>query len=104
MVHYKCDLCGKELTPVCDLRYVVRISAYPGGDPDQITEEDLEEDHMEAVAEMIRRDESPGEDDPINSYRAFRFDLCGCCHKKYLSDPLGRDLSRVPDFSEFSKN
>lgn len=103
MVHFKCDLCGKDLTAIGDPRYVVRISAYAGGNPDQITDEDLEDDHMEAVAEMIRREE-PISDHEVPAYRAFRFDLCPCCHKRFLSDPLGRDLTRVADFSEFSNN
>jgi len=103
MVHFKCDLCGKDLTALGDPRFVVRISASPGGDPDQITDDDLDEDHMEAVAELIRRHESMDDDD-TRICRSFRFDLCDCCHKKYLSDPLGRELTRLADFSEFSKN
>ncbi len=103
MVHFKCDLCGKDLTAVSDSRFVVRIDAYPGGDPDRITDEDLEADHMEEIAELLRRDESL-DDEHAARTRTFRFDLCPCCMKKYADDPLGRELIRVGDFSDFSKN
>lgn len=103
MVHFKCDLCGKDLTAVGETRFVVRIDSYPGGDPDRITDEDLEADHMEEIAELLRRDDSIDAD--VNpGPRSFRFDLCPCCMKKYADDPLGRDLMRVGDFSDFSKN
>lgn len=103
MVHFKCDLCGRDLTADGDPRFVVRINAYPGADPDRITDEDLDEDHMEQIAELLRRDE-PLDCDAASGCRSFRFDLCPCCMKKYVDDPLGRDLSRVGDFSDFSKN
>ena len=51
MVHFTCDLCGKDLTHAGDPRYVVKIAAYAGFDPNQITEDDLDDDHMEAVAD-----------------------------------------------------
>ena len=50
MVHFTCDLCGKDMTASGDPRYVVKIEAYAGFDPTEITEEDLDEDHMEEVS------------------------------------------------------
>ena len=57
MVHFTCDLCGKDLTASGDPRYVVKIEAYPGFDPTEITEDDLDDDHMEAVSQLLQRDE-----------------------------------------------
>ena len=57
MVHFTCDLCGKDLTASGDPRYVVKIEAYAGFDPTEITEDDLDEDPMEAVSQLLQRDE-----------------------------------------------
>src|SRR5947209_13958237 len=57
MVHFTCDLCGKDLTSCGDPRYVVKIEAYPGFDPTEITEDDLDDDHMEEVSQLLQRDE-----------------------------------------------
>jgi len=101
MIHITCDLCGKDLTASGESRYVVRIEAFPGFDPMAITEADLDEDPMEAVSELLQRDEHLNSEElatPLN--KNFRFDLCPCCHKKYLNDPLGREMPRTLDFSK----
>ena len=54
MLHVTCDLCGKEIRPGDDHRYVVKIEVYSANDPAEITEADLEEDHMEAVSQMLQ--------------------------------------------------
>jgi hypothetical protein len=100
MVHYTCDLCGKDLTASSDPRYVVKISAYAGFDPNQITEEDLDDDHMEAISELLRHDEGCScSEVGAPAFKGFRFDLCAACHGKFLKDPLGRELVRSLDFS-----
>jgi len=100
MVHFTCDLCGKDLTASGDPRYVVKIEAFAGFDPTEITEEDLEEDHMEAVSELLQRDEAPSTEElAAQVHKGFRFDLCPTCHGKFLKDPLGRESLRSFDFS-----
>ncbi|RUL85823.1 hypothetical protein [Tautonia sociabilis] len=104
MVHFTCDLCGKDLG-AGEPRFVVKIAAYPGFDPDQITEDDLDEDHMEAVAEVLRSEQNQGTgSSQEEGYRGFRYDLCPSCHQKFLKDPLGKDLIRSFDLSDFSNN
>lgn len=100
MVHFTCDLCGKDLTASGDPRYVVKIEAYPGFDPTEITEEDLHEDHMEAVAQILQRDEALSDELSAPTHKGFRFDLCPACHVKFLKDPLGREFLRSFDFSK----
>lgn len=100
MVHFTCDLCGKDITAVGESRYVVRMTAYAGFDPNQITEEDLDDDHMEAISELLRDDaaqSAAAAEAPAR--RDFRFDLCPTCHDKFLKDPLGRESVRSLDFS-----
>ncbi len=104
MVHFTCDLCGKDLTHAGDPRYVVKISAYAGFDPNQITEDDLDDDHMEAIADLLRREESEGgpasPDLDAPSFKGFRYDLCPECHSRFIKDPLSRDTMRMLNFSE----
>jgi hypothetical protein len=54
MLHVTCDLCGKEIRPGEDGRHVVKIEVFAAHDPAEITEADLEADHMEAVSELLR--------------------------------------------------
>ena len=55
MVHFTCDLCGKDLTATGEHRFVVKIEAYAGFDPNEITEDDLEQDHMAFGSTSARR-------------------------------------------------
>ena len=100
MVHYTCDLCGKDLTLAGDPRFVIKIEAYPSFDPDRIREDDLEDDPMEAVAELLQRDEGLSSVDlAAQAPKGFRYDLCTTCHAKFVNDPLGRESVRSFDFS-----
>jgi hypothetical protein len=102
MVHFTCDLCGKDLTASGDQRYVVKIEAFAGFDPNEIKEEDLDQDHMEAVSQILQgADDGPGvEDLAVPVRKGFRFDLCPACHVKFLKDPLGKEFLRSFDFSK----
>lgn len=103
MVHFTCDLCGEDLTASGASRYVVKIAAYAGFDPNEITEEDLDQDHFEEISEILRREEEGGGppsdlDEPL--YKGFRYDLCPACHRRFIKDPLNRDLLRLLNFSQ----
>ena len=101
MLHVTCDLCGKELRPGDDHHYVVKIEAYAAQDPAEITEADLDEDHMEAVSQLLRDMEDHLESAALaDPYQNVRYDLCPECHKKFLRDPLGRENAQKFDFSE----
>ncbi len=101
MVHFTCDLCGRDLNAADEQRFVVKIEAYAGFDPTVITQDDLDEDHMEALAELLKTyDSSDLKETDTRLSRSFRFDLCPECHARFLKDPLGKDLSRLFDFSK----
>jgi hypothetical protein len=102
MLHITCDVCGKELAVGEDRRFVVKMEVFAAHDPAEITEADLDDDHMEAVSQLLR-DEEDGLVDPSTvepAYKNFRFDLCPECHKKFARDPLGKDAAQNFDFSE----
>lgn len=98
MVHYTCDLCGKELYVEEDVRYVVKIEVYPVYEPIPEDEEDLEVDHLAAMEETLQNEQEDGQD-PDNEYSYFRFDLCKECHQRYMEDPLFRKILRRMGFS-----
>lgn len=97
MLHITCDICGKEITLGDDHRYVVKMEVFAAHDPAEITEADLDEDHMEAVSQLLRDEDNLA--DPAPRYKNFRYDLCPECHKKFVRDPLGKEAQKF-DFSE----
>jgi hypothetical protein len=97
MLHFSCDLCGQ---PLDDHRYVVRLEVFPAFDPENITEADLADDHLQEVADDLNLMELTGGQLEDCSSKTFRFDLCTRCHAKYLKDPLGREALRRLNFSE----
>ena len=102
MLHITCDYCHREITPGAQDRYVVKIEVYPAQDPTELTEADLDEDHLEAVSQLLCDSEDNPEDLDLvtTAYKNMRYDLCPACHKKFLNDPLGRDATQKYDFSE----
>ena len=99
MIHYTCDLCKRELDPGEDLRYVVKIEVYAAFDP-MVIEEDGDRDHLGEIQDLIERLED-AESDQIGDdvYQRLRFDLCPECRRRFAKNPLGREGSKVLDFS-----
>src|ERR1700746_513638 len=60
MQHFSCDLCGKELLPDVDRRYVVKIEVYAAHDPHELTDDDLSDDNLEALGELLQKIEDGG--------------------------------------------
>ena len=56
---------------------------------------------MEVGSQLLQRDEGlPSAESEAQTHKGFRFDLCSCCHKKFLKDPLGRESILSFDFSK----
>ena len=103
MLHFSCDICGKDMTPGVVTRYVVKMEAFAATDPAELTDTDLDTDHVEEMAQLLSEMEEAGvEDGPevLPTRKAMRFDLCPCCYRKFLADPLGRENAAKFDFSE----
>jgi hypothetical protein len=97
MLHFSCDLCGQ---PLDDRRFVVRMEIFAAFDAEDITEADLDADHLQEIAEDIHEMEITGTVPDDLGTKAYRFDLCPRCHAKYAKDPLGREALRRLNFSE----
>jgi hypothetical protein len=100
MLHVTCDICGKPLDPIDDSRYVVKVEVFAAHDPSELTEADLDDDHMEAVSQLLRDVETADPDAEQPAYKKFRYDLCPECQKRFVRDPLGKEILQKFDFSE----
>ena len=100
MIHYSCDLCKRDLDSEEDLRYVVKVEIYAAYDLMAI-EEDDDRDHLQEIQDILERLED-AESDQIGDdvYQQMRFDFCPACRKKFLKNPLGREIAHVFGFSE----
>ena len=102
MLHFSCDICSKDLTPNGTPRYVVNMEAFAATEAAQLTDEDMDADHIDEMAQLLNAielgEEDPPELPPAN--KKLRFDMCPVCYRKFLKDPLGRDAATRFDFSE----
>ena len=102
MLHFSCDICGKDLAANSSNRYVVKVEGYAARDPAELTDEDVEADQVEEMARLLLELEENGDDAPpaLPACRKMQFDLCTLCFGKFASDPLGRESVAKFDFSE----
>ena len=88
MIHYSCDLCGKDL-PTGSPRYTVRIEIFAAAEADS-TDPDLLNKPDEIIQQMLEKMEQMSlKEIEDGNYRIFRYDLCRQCQLRYLADPLG---------------
>lgn len=100
MIRYSCDLCGRDLNPEDDLRYVVKVEVYAAMDPMADDGED-DRDHLQEIQDILERlDDAESERIGDDVYQQMRFDLCPECRKKFLKNPLGREIANVFGFSD----
>jgi len=101
MIRYSCDLCGRNLDPREDLRYVVKMEIYAAMTPLTSDECDDDRDHLQDLQEVIERMEDV-ESDQIGEdvCQQLRFDLCPECRRRFVQSPLGREIAKLCDFSQ----
>jgi hypothetical protein len=98
MMHFSCDLCGKDLLNKSPAHYVVKMEVFAAHDPSELTEDDLDIDHLEEIGQLLTEDGPEAE--PTPAFKKLRYDLCSSCHARFLADPLGRELQKF----QFSAN
>ncbi|MDB5391818.1 MAG: hypothetical protein JWM11_7464 [Planctomycetaceae bacterium] len=98
MVHYSCDLCGRSLS---NNRFIVKLEVVPAPGNGDLTEADLDTDHLQQVAELLDEldlsDTVPDLDEFSTQLK--QFDLCSECRRTFLKNPLGRGPHRRFKFS-----
>lgn len=101
MIRYSCDCCKRDLDPEMDVRYVVNVEAYAACEPPlEGDEAGGDRDHLQEIQEVIAAlensiDEPTGED----VYRQMKYDLCAECHRRFVRNPLGREVASPFQFS-----
>ena len=99
MRHFSCDLCGKDLTPGTDARFVLRMEVIAATDPSQLSDDDLDSDHVEEMAQLLAEMQAD-DTDPLPDRKQFEYDLCPICSRKFVQDPLGRESVFKLQFSK----
>ena len=101
MLHFSCDICGKDLAIDSRNRFVVKLEAYAAQDPTELTDEDTDADQVEEMARLLTEQEETGDDslEPMPVCKKLRYDLCSHCYRKFTADPLGRENVRKFNFS-----
>ena len=100
MIHYSCDLCKRELDPSEGLHYVVKLDVMAAADPRDDGAVDDDRDYLREIHDALEG----ATDDAMqalgdHAHQQMRFDLCPACCKRFLKNPLGREVQ-----FEFSKN
>ena len=102
MLHFSCDLCGRQLD---DQRYVVRLEVFPSFDPEEIEEDDLDADHLQEISEELHEMELTGKNAIEDcDARDFRFELqdgdvairCNFCTLDGDGNITDRRAGRIP--------
>ena len=93
-------MCSSDLESIAENRFVVRLEVYPAHQPSCLSEEDLQPDHLQALAEELSSQaDAENEFEPPRT-QSFRYDLCPRCHARYVQDPLRVAATKRLNFSE----
>gem|GEM_PF-980046 len=85
MEHLTCDICGKEMLLVSDVRYEIKMEVKAAYDPWELTKEDLEQDYDAKIKNILRELEGLSKEEAEEEvYKVFYFDLCRSCQQKYV--------------------
>ncbi len=81
------------------MRYVVKMEVYAAFESSPEDADD-DRDHLQEIQDILARAEDAA-DDQIGSevYQQLRFDLCTECRKKFVKNPMPRELLKQFDFS-----
>ena len=101
MIHYSCDLCRCNLDPQEDLRYVVKMEVYAVMDSGCSEDDDDDRDHLQEIQDILQRmDDAESEQIGDDVYKQIRFDLCADCRRRFVKNPLAREVVKQFNFSE----
>lgn len=86
MIHYTCDLCGCSLGKE---RFEAKIEVAPVFDEEELTAEDLNDDHLQKIANELSELETTGEFElEETGAKSFQLDFCEQCAKRFVQSPI----------------
>lgn len=92
MIQYSCDQCGRVIGVQ---RYSVNIEVRLHQSDEMLTEADLDQDHLQSIAEEISLMDSTSEFQlPEPTVKTVKLDLCATCTRRFEKDPLGRETRK----------
>ena len=99
MIHHSCDRCKRVIHTEEELRYSVHIEVKAVFGVEESRHDD-DSDHLLELHEILERledatDETVGEE----LYRRRRYDLCPDCYRRYIRNPVGRNVGLSIGFS-----
>jgi len=97
MIHFTCDCCKRLIDLEQEVRYVVRMEVFAAADASDI-DADSDRDYLQEIEDMLTHDAAENELDQ-DVYQQVRFDLCGDCRERFISNPLGRGAAVELGFS-----
>ena len=101
MIHYSGDVCRCHLDPQEDLRYVVKMEVYAVMDSGDSDEDDNDRDHLQEIQDILQRmDDAESEQIGDDVYQRIRFDLCADCRRRFVKNPLAREVAKQFNFSD----
>ncbi len=90
MIRFCCDLCHRTLQQH-ENRYVVRMEVFPGSEEIHPEELEADRDHLAELNQLLEGLEQEEAEPP--GCHQFRYDLCEQCYRRFVRDPLGREVS-----------
>ena len=100
MIRYSCDICKRDINPDMEVRYVVKMEVFAALDSTATQEIDDEGDQLQEIQDILEcLDDADDGQIGDDVYQQMRFDLCPECRKKFLENPLGREVAKVFGFS-----
>jgi len=100
MIHYSCDRCKRTIEPDEELRYSVSIEIQVAMDSTDFESSD-QRDHLDELHQILERlDDDEKAEISEFAYQQRRFDLCSCCHREYVKNPLALEAAAKLGFSE----
>lgn len=100
MIHFSCDSCGVMLG---EERYSVAVEVKAEFNPYELTEADLDADHLAQIALELEAQLMSGQPSQVAEEprrQKMQFDLCPSCRARFVADPLGRESLRRLNFSK----
>ncbi len=99
MIRYVCDMCKREIDPIRETHYQVKIEIAAAFDPVEEGEPD-DRDHLEEIHDLLERFDVQNEEAFEPAHVVLTFDLCSKCRRSFLRNPLGRGTVRVLGMSD----
>ena len=103
MIHYSCDRCKRSIDPQEEIRYVIRLDVRAAMEVPEIFDDEDDRDYLMEAHELLERvDDGIGDLVSEDVCLQRRFDLCPSCYRKFIKNPMGRDVPA--ELNYFSKN